>query len=621
MLFRCLSGRAPFHGNDALSVLLKIAADEPPRLRELRPTIPADLDDLVARMLSKSRDARPPNGSAVASLLQAIEDLAPVSSGVVSVAPRSLTELTGVERRVMSLVLARRPNGNAEPTLLVADSGLRDRDRAVRAIADRHRGKLEVLADGTLLVMLSSADAATDLVGRAARCVLALRSLFEGAPAVVVSGRDMLGPRLPTGELIDRAVELLDSARPGGAIPIDELTAGLLGPGFDVDREGGSRDGGSAPAPPPDGGTAVKPAAGGGFFLRGERSEPDGRRPLLGKPTACVGRERELLQLEALFDQCVDERMASAVIVTAPAGVGKSRVVHELLRKLRARSEPLDVWLAQGDSMSAGSAFGLLAKALRSTAGIRDGEPLADRRKKLRDRVGRHVRTDADRTAALLGELIGTSFVDNLEPRRASSPGAPPPGERVSSVASVDDPDLDTERLDPSAYPALVALRHDPVLLGEQMRRAFLAFLQAECASHPVLVVLEDLQWGDLPTVRFVGAALDELRERPLMVLAVGRPEVHALFPRLWTARGAQEIRLRELSRRASERLVRQVLGDGVGPDTMEALCTRADGHAFYLEELIRAVSAGKGGGDGDCEGRDSPRRRGNCSRHTKKRN
>src|SRR6185437_7187982 len=73
VLFRCLSGRAPFHGNDALAVLLKVAADEPPRLRELRPGIPTELDDLVARMLSKSRDARPHDGSAVADALLAIE--------------------------------------------------------------------------------------------------------------------------------------------------------------------------------------------------------------------------------------------------------------------------------------------------------------------------------------------------------------------------------------------------------------------------------------------------------------------------------------------------------------------------------------------------------------------
>src|SRR6185436_10730285 len=55
-----------------------------------------------------------------------------------------------------------------------------------------------------------------------------------------------------------------------------------------------------------------------------------------------------------------------------------------------------------------------------------------------------------------------------------------------------------------------------------------------------------------------------------------------------------QELRLKELGRRAGERLVRQVLGDTVGSDTVERLIQRAEGNAFYLEELIRAVAEGK---------------------------
>jgi len=565
VLFRCLAGRGAFQGNDALSVLLKVAADEPPRLRELRPAIPTELDALVARMLSKSRDDRPRDGGEVAEALLAMADVIadadPLSSGVVSVRRGGSLELTGVERRVMSLVLARGPDRAGDATLPAAREGDESRtpgaesggDRGVRAVAERHRGKLEILADGSLLVLLSSADAATDLVARAARCALALRSQLDGLPVVIVSGREILGPRLPTGELIDRAVHLLALSSPADeVIAIDDVTAGLLGAGFGVEADGE------------------------GFCLRGERSALDGQRPLLGKPTACVGRERELLQLEALFDQCVEERMASAVLVTAAAGVGKSRLVHELLRKLEGRAaagpgpleapevsvlapageaRPIEIWYCQGDSMSAGSAFGLLARALRRAFGIVDGEPLASRRQKLRARVDRRVPpADAPRVAELLGELVGTSFVE-----------------------------------------ASGSLPRDPVLLGEQMRWAFLTFLRAECAAAPLLLVVEDLQWGDLPTVRFLDAALDDLRERPLMVLAVGRPEVQVIFPRLWAGRGAQEIRLRQLSRRASERLVRQVLGSEVGPDTLDALVSRADGHAFYLEELIRAVSAGKG--------------------------
>ena len=103
----------------------------------------------------------------------------------------------------------------------------------------------------------------------------------------------------------------------------------------------------------------------------------------------------------------------------------------------------------------------------------------------------------------------------------------------------------------------LRAARRDPTLMGDQMRRAWEDWLAAECGAQPVVLVLEDLHWGDLPTVRFVDAALRNLRDQPLFVLALARPEVHEHFPRLWAERDVSEIRLGELGRKAAERLVR----------------------------------------------------------------
>jgi tetratricopeptide (TPR) repeat protein len=95
--------------------------------------------------------------------------------------------------------------------------------------------------------------------------------------------------------------------------------------------------------------------------------------------------------------------------------------------------------------------------------------------------------------------------------------------------------------------------------------------------------------------VRFIDAALRDESKQPWMVLALARPEVFEVFPRLWAERqNVQEIRLKELGRKAGERLVRQVLGDAVGSDTVERLVKQAEGNAFYLEELIRAVAEGK---------------------------
>ncbi|MCK6591162.1 MAG: serine/threonine-protein kinase PknK, partial [Polyangiaceae bacterium] len=115
--------------------------------------------------------------------------------------------------------------------------------------------------------------------------------------------------------------------------------------------------------------------------------------------------------------------------------------------------------------------------------------------------------------------------------------------------------------------------------------------LRAECAAGGILFILEDMHWGDWSSVRFIDEALRELHDKPFMVLALARPELHEIFPKLWAERGVQELKLRPLGRRASERLVRQALGDQVSADTVERILARADGNAFYLEELIRAVA------------------------------
>ena len=44
--------------------------------------------------------------------------------------------------------------------------------------------------------------------------------------------------------------------------------------------------------------------------------------------------------------------------------------------------------------------------------------------------------------------------------------------------------------------------------MADQMLAAWLDWLEAECAAQPVLLVLEDLHWGDAPSVQLVDAAL-----------------------------------------------------------------------------------------------------------------
>src|SRR5262249_30024396 len=136
-------------------------------------------------------------------------------------------------------------------------------------------------------------------------------------------------------------------------------------------------------------------------------------RTLLGRPTPCVGRERELRLLENTFATCVEEPEAVAVLVTAPPGTGKSRLAQEFFRSLKRRQQRVELWIGRGAPLAAGAPLGLLAQALRGALGILGTEPLAEQRDRLTTRVEQRVApADRSRVAEFLGELVGAPFPD-----------------------------------------------------------------------------------------------------------------------------------------------------------------------------------------------------------------
>ncbi len=446
----------------------------------------------------------------------------------------TLTAIAGRERQHAIVVML----GSAG-----ADGGQAPIEQALREAIRPYGGHLELLADGSTIVVFEvDRLAATDHAARAARCALGLRGVARGRPMAIAMGRVESIRELSGGDVLDRARRLLSqvASAPGAPAPIalDEVSAGLLDARFEViERDVG-------------------------LMLCGERALIQGARTLLGRPTPCVGRDWELDALTGILDECIDESKMRAVMLLGPAGIGKSRLGAEFVRCAQERHGELAIWGGRGDSLRAGSTLDLLAQALRGAIGLRGSEPLAERQDKIRIRVAEHVPAAAqERVTQFLGELSGAPF----------------PGEGEGGAA-------------------LRAERQDAQLMSEQMYQAWLDFLRAETSAVPVLLLLEDLHWSDFVTVRFIGAALRDLRDRSWMVLALARPELYDVFPRLWAERQIQEIRLKGLGRRASERLIRQVLGAGVGPNTIEGLTQQADGNALYLEELIRAAAEGKDG-------------------------
>ena len=544
ILYRCIAGTPPFGGNDVRGVLAKILFEEPKPLLEMAPQVSPTLDRLVMRMLSKKPAFRPADGATVLAELAALGG--PPASRPASTLPPA-PSITGTEQRLVSVVLATNRIAEAEdmgdipvnsldaPTN-VSPSGrslLESVERTVAAFGAR----IEGLADGTLVATIAGQGNAADQAAQAARCALAMRSAAPRLAIVVATGRGVFSGQLPMGDVIDRATALLEDldASASGVVELDDVTAALLDGRFEVIRRGG------------------RPA-----LLR-DLGALEGVRTLLGKPTPCVGRERELTSLETAYADTIARPLARAVLVTAPAGGGKSRLRAEFVSRLRARGEAVDLWLARGDPIAAGSPFAMIAQALRRALGVFEAASAEEQQLRLAQVVRTTLNApDRRRVTEFLGELLGL-------------------------------PAPEKESLE------LAAARDNPVLSGDQMARAFVDFLAAKCAERPLVLVLEDFQWGDVPSANLIDAALKNLEWAPFLVLALARPTVREVFPNLWTGCNVEELRLGPLTRKASEELVREVLGARARKDIVDGIIDRAGGNPFYLEELLRAVVEGRG--------------------------
>jgi len=510
--FAMLRGRPPFERDSAAGALQALLHEEVPRLDALVPGVPAGLASLISVMLARDPAARPTAAEARARLDGLADE---VQQAAVREGLGAKTWMHGEHRTVCHLLVSGAPEEIEETAAELA----------------RGEGPLAIQRGAGTWSMTPACPSslAADLEALA-RLALALRRRFPAAGMALCCGPSE-GTSSPAGPSDGEA-----GRRGAGVVALDPMAAGLLRRRFHiVERDGLD-------------------------LLAGESLGMATPPSLLGRPTPFLGRSRETSLLCDRFREVVDGPRARLDVVTGLPGVGKSRLVYEVVKGLQREGTGAHLLFAAARAGAATIALGVLRQCIEAAVAVTPDDDLETRQRKLTAHLRFHFPpSDVERLAPFIGELASVPFSE-------------------------------------AGNAALHAARLHPQLMEDRMRAAWHEWLAAQARSAPVVLVIEDAHEADPRTTSFLQSALRHLEHAPFWILATTtqRSDGHHGFAELSDA-SAQETLLGPLPDEACAELAAAALGKEIASDERRALLARCQGNPFYLEELIRAARDGRG--------------------------
>jgi serine/threonine protein kinase len=254
VLYECLTGRAPFSGENMMAVRAKILLSEPAEIAAVTSDVPGPLIELVRRMMSKEPSGRPPDAVALgAQLDNLVAATLPETRKPATVPPdeqptRTIIDEVPADEQIVCVVLVtpmaedEDDEGPTHPDPVWVE----EQGRVIQQAIEPFDGKLHSLADGSMVVTLTGEDTPTELATRAARCALAIRGQIPEAN-IVVAAESSPAAAHSVGRVIDRGVRVMGQAtisatfaELGGEVPdgadiwLDDTSARLLADQFEI---------------------------------------------------------------------------------------------------------------------------------------------------------------------------------------------------------------------------------------------------------------------------------------------------------------------------------------------------------------------------------------------------
>ncbi|HEU4675912.1 MAG TPA: adenylate/guanylate cyclase domain-containing protein [Motilibacteraceae bacterium] len=418
-----------------------------------------------------------------------------------------------------------------------------------RSVIERHGGAVEKFIGDAVMAVWGTPVASEQDPERAVRAALELVDAVAAlgvqvgvtrlaARAGVVTGEVAVTvgavlEGMVAGDPVNTAARVQTAAEPG-VVLVDEATRRLAAAVAFTDAGEHELKG---KAEPERLWRATRVVAGAGGLQRGEGLEG----PL-------TGRDPELRLVKELFHACVDRRAPRLVVVTGPAGVGKSRVGWEFEKYVDGLAGT--VWWHRGRCLSYGDgvAYWALAQAVRQRLGIAEEDPVHVAGTKLAEGLARLVPDAAERdfVTVRLARLLGLALPD------------------VTGATA-------------------------PVLGREELFAGWRIFFERLAATAPVVWVVEDAQHADPALLEFLDHLVDWIRGLPVFVLVLGRQGLTETRPGFGIGRNRTALALDPLDPESMDALV-TALVPGLSVEARRRLVAHAEGLPLFAVETVRSL-------------------------------
>jgi predicted ATPase len=125
-------------------------------------------------------------------------------------------------------------------------------------------------------------------------------------------------------------------------------------------------------------------------------------------------------------------------------------------------------------------------------------------------------------------------------------------------------------------------------------------FIEAVARDHPTLLVFEDLHWADASLLDLVELLAARLRDLPILLLVLSRPELLDARPSWGGGLPAYStVPLQPLADAEAQRLAAERLSAHISPERAAELAAAAAGNPLFIEQLAATVSESATGAAG----------------------